>query len=52
MVFNAVMDAREENHRLRAHAKFAIGILAMLLVWGLWQGYGAALFGAAVSHGP
>ena len=53
MVFNTAMDARDENHRPRpAIAKFAIGILAMLLVSGLWQGYGAGLFGAAVSHGP
>jgi len=53
MVFNAVMDARDENPRPRpAIARFAIGMLTMLLVSGLWQGYGAGLFGAAVSHGP
>jgi hypothetical protein len=53
MAFNSVMDTREENHRPRpAIAKFAIGMLAMLLAAGLWQGYGAGLFGAAVAHGP
>jgi hypothetical protein len=53
MVFNTVMDARDDNHRPRpAIARLAIGILAMLLMAGLSQGYGAGLFGAAVSHGP
>ena len=53
MVFNTVMDANEKNHRPRpAITKLAIGVLTMLLVSGLWQGYGAGLFGAAVSHGP
>ncbi len=53
MVFNTVMDARDENHRPRpAIAKLAIGVLTVLLVAGLWQGYGAGLLSAAVSHGP
>jgi hypothetical protein len=53
MVFNTVMDANEKDHRARpAIARLAIGVLIMLLVSGLWQGYGAGLFGAAVSHGP
>ncbi len=53
MVFNRVMDAREKDHRPRpALARFAIGMLALLLAAGLWQGYGTGLFGAAVSHGP
>jgi hypothetical protein len=47
------MDARDKDHRPRpAIGKVAIGILAMLLVAGLWQGYGTGLLGAAVSHGP
>ncbi len=53
MVFNSAMDARDEDHRFRsALERFAIGVLAVLLLSGLWQGYGAWLFGAADSHGP
>jgi hypothetical protein len=54
----ACMDARDENlrpHRARL-ARLATGVLAALLAWGLWQGYGAWILGVllagAGAHAP
>jgi hypothetical protein len=45
------MDAQERTSSRRSWlARFAVAALVVMLVLGLWQGYGTWLLGRAVAH--